>query len=93
MDIETERLHIKTEQVAVRIYTNDFEIEGNAHIKPGGYSSRVTDVLNLSKVSFLPITQARYRIRTDQPTEFMDSACLVVKVENIELIDLLAGES
>ena len=93
MDIETEHMRIKTEHVAVRIYTNDFEIEGNAHIKPGGYSSRVTDVLNLSKVSFLPITQARYRIRTDGATEFMDAKCLVVKVENIELMYLLDAES
>ena len=89
---EGDHLRIKTELVHVRVYTNDFEIEGNAHTKPGGYYSRVTDILNLSRVSFVPITEARYRIRTDLATEFIDSKCLVVKVENIELMDILEEE-
>ena len=93
MGAEGDHLKIKTELVPVRIYTNDFEIEGNAHAKPGGYYSRVTDILNLSRVSFMPITEARYRIRTDAATEFIDAKCLVVKVENIELMDLLEGDS
>lgn len=89
MASETDHLKIKTETVRVRIFTSNFEIEGNAHTKPGGYLSRLTDILNLSRVSFLPITEAQYRVRTDPPTEFMEAECLVVKVENIEVMDLM----
>jgi len=84
-----EHLKIKTERVQVRVFTKDFEIEGNAHAKPGGYYGRVTDILNQSRFSFIPITEARYRSRTGPLTEFFETSCLVVQIENIEVIDLL----
>lgn len=87
-----EHLRIRTEQIAVRIFTNDFVIEGEIHTKPGGYSSRVTDVLNLSKHPFMPLTNVRYRVRTGTPSEFVRTPCLIIRVDNIEVIDLINGE-
>lgn len=81
------RIRVTTQLVPVRVYTNNFEITGNAHAKPGGYSGRVSDILNLGKLSFLPITNASYRRRfTHDP--FATAACLIVNVKDIELVDL-----
>lgn len=82
-------LRVRTEIVQVRIFTAEFEIEGGAHTKPGGYSSRVSDILNLSRVSFLPITEARYRQRSEKPGDFVEAGCVIVKIENIELLDFV----
>ncbi len=82
-------LRVKTEPIAVRIFTSEFEIQGNAHAKPGGYTGRVTDLLNMSKIQFLPVTEVRYRLRSDEPGEFYDSECVVVRVDTIEVLDFV----
>lgn len=84
-------LRIKTEPVAVRVFTTGFEIEGNAHTKPGGYWSRVSDILNVGKLNFLAITEARYR-RRDSKDNFAESACLIVNLKDVELVDLVEAE-
>ncbi len=78
---------VRTEVVNVRIFTQDFEIEGEAHAKPGGYSGRISDILNLSKISFLPVTQARYRERSDQLNDFVETDCIMVRLETIEILE------
>lgn len=80
---------VTTTPVPVRIFTRDFIIEGNAHTKPDSYHSRISDLLNLGKIDFLPITDAKYRFRESEVNEYVDSACLVVRIENIELLDIL----
>lgn len=80
-------LKVRTEPIRVRIFTPDFEIEGQAHAKPGGYAGRVTDVLNMSKVYFMPITDARYRARGAKASDFTDSECIVIRVSSIEILE------
>jgi hypothetical protein len=83
-------LKIKTERVQVLIFTEDFEIEGNAHVKPGGYNGRVIDILNQSRSSFIPITEARFRRRTGSSPKLITSDCLIVQIEKIEVISILS---
>lgn len=82
-------LRVKTEPVQVRIFTSAFEIEGKAHAKPGGYTGRVTDILNMSKISFLPVTDARYRARNSDSDDITESDCVIVRVDTIEVLDIL----
>lgn len=81
-------VEFKTERVSVRVFTTSFEILGNVHIKIGGYLDRISDVLNLGKVKYIPITETRYRPRTADDGEFIQTPCLIVNIGNIELIDI-----
>jgi len=87
--MEDSGLRVKTEPIPVRIFTAGFELEGKAHARPGGYTGRVTDILNMSKISFLPITDVRYRSRAADVDEVYESDCVVVRVENIEVLDFI----
>ena len=82
-------LRVKTEPIQVRIFTSDFEIEGKAHARPGGYTGRVTDILNMSKTSFLPLTDVRYRERAGDSEDILESECIVIRVDSIEVLDFL----
>jgi len=87
--MEDSGLRVKTEPIPVRIFTSDFEIEGKAHTKPGGYTGRVSDILNMSKISFLPLTDVRYRERTSDSEDIFESECIVVRIDTIEVLDFL----
>jgi hypothetical protein len=67
--------------------TADMFIEGNIHSKPGSYLSRVSDILNSTTLSFLPVTEARYRFK-QQPEEIHTSECLVVSIKEIKVVAL-----
>jgi len=82
-------VEFKTDRVPVRIFTSSFEIEGNVHIKLGGYLDRISDVLNLGKTKYLPITETKYRIRSDNDGEFTQTDCLIVNIGNVEMIDVM----
>lgn len=84
-----EHLKVPTEKLLVRILTTNLEIEGYAHTRKGGYLSRLVDLLNSAHISFIPVTEAKYRVRTEEPTEFIDSNCVIVNVNEIELVDIL----
>lgn len=64
-------------------------IEGFAHPKPGGDYSRVSDLINIGTIDFLPITRAKYRLRESENTEYIESLCLVVRIKGIEILDIL----
>lgn len=38
---------VQTQAIRVMVTTDDYEIEGFIHVKPGGYQSRVSDLLNV----------------------------------------------
>lgn len=84
-----EHLRVPTEKVLVRILTANLEIEGYAHIRTGGYRSRLVDLLNSANINFIPITEAKYRVRKEEPTEFIDSDCVIVNTQDIEVVDIL----
>ncbi|HEX9766077.1 MAG TPA: hypothetical protein VGA36_04890 [Nitriliruptorales bacterium] len=77
--------HVKTYAVRVKVYArNGAVIEGLAHIKPGAYQRRISDVLNLGQVKYIAITEARYQI---PGAEVSDSDCVLVQVEDIVMMD------
>lgn len=82
-------MKVKTDMTAVRIFTDAMVVEGNAHIKPGSYAGRVSDVLNRTHTNFLPITEARYRLTKSESTEYLSSSCLLVNIADIVLLDVL----
>lgn len=84
-----EQLRVPTDKLLVRILTSNLEIEGHAHIRTGAYRSRLVDLLNSANISFIPITEAKYRVRTEEPTEFIDSDCVIVSLDDIELVDIM----
>jgi hypothetical protein len=84
-----EHLRVPTEKLLVRILTANLEIEGYAHIRTGGYRSRLVDLLNSAHINFIPITEAKYRVRTEEPTEFIDSDWVIVSLDDIELVDIM----
>lgn len=73
----------------VRIFTSDFIIEGNVHLKLGGYQERISDILNLGKMKYLPVTEAKYIERSGKSEEQAESNCVIVNVDAIEVLDVL----
>ncbi|MEK6536030.1 MAG: hypothetical protein AABZ63_00905 [Actinomycetota bacterium] len=77
---------IQTEVIGVTITTDDYEIEGFIHIKPGGYQSRVSDLLNVKELHFIPLTQVTYHSlrRPDEPPRTSDT--LIVRLDTIKMV-------
>lgn len=80
------RQNIETKAVPVLITTEDYEIDGFMHIKPGGYQSRVSDILNAKGQQYLPLTNATYRsIRNpDEPVRKVET--LVIRMDTIKMV-------
>lgn len=77
---------VKTLPVKARILTDDFEIEGNVHLKPGTYRGRVSDILNAPEVEFIPVTQARCTSRGPQDSEPVEADCTIIQVSTIKMV-------
>jgi hypothetical protein len=78
---------LRTDRIPISMITADMFIEGNLHSKPGSYLSRVSDILNSTTLTFLPVTEARYRFKS-QPDEIHTSDCLVVSIKEIKVVAL-----
>src|SRR5947199_9463196 len=78
---------MKTDRIPINMITSDMFIEGHIHSKPGSYLSRVSDILNSTTLSFLPVTEARYRFK-HQPDEIHTSEGLVVSIKEIKVVAL-----
>lgn len=76
----------KTNPVRARILTDDFEIEGNIHLKTGPYRSRISDILNSPDVEFLPVTQARCLSRSGKTVPLSDARCTIIQVDSIRMV-------
>ena len=79
----------KTNRILVKIYTADFVIQGNVHLKLGGYQERISDLLNLGKMKYLPVTEVKYNFRSKKNGEQVESTCVIINVDSIEVIDVL----
>lgn len=84
---------IQTRPIRVLVTTDDYEIEGYMHIKPGGYQSRISDLLNMRDVHYLPITQVRFRNlhRPDEPLREVET--MIVRLDTIKVVVPLDSES
>jgi len=77
---------VQTEAVKVRVTTEDYEIEGYMHIKPGGYQARISDLLNVKELHYIPITGATYR-KVDQPDAPAQQAeTLILRLDTIKMV-------
>lgn len=78
--------NIETKAVRVLITTDDYEIDGFLHIKPGGYQSRVSDILNAKGQQYLPLTNATYR-NVRHPDELVRKVeTLIIRMDTIKMV-------
>lgn len=77
---------IKTQPTKVLITTDDYEIQGLVHIKPGGYQSRVSDLLNARDLHFIPITQATYRSLRHPGEAPRQARTVIVRLDTIKMV-------
>ncbi len=76
----------KTQPVRAKILTDEYEIEGNVHIKPGVYRGRVSDILNAPEVEFIPVTQATCTSRGSADSIPVETDCTIVQVRTIRMV-------
>ena len=89
-DLRDERAVVRTHPVNVRVFLRDgATVEGKAHIKPGAYQRRVSDLLNGGKVQFIAITEATYK---PQGGESAASDCVLVNVDDVAMLDATPHE-
>ena len=87
--VEGSRIH--TETIRVLLSTDDYEINGLIHVKPGSYQSRVIDILNLKEQHFVPLTHVTYRSlrHPNEPPRSVDT--LIVRLDTIKMAVPLEG--
>lgn len=76
----------KTQPVRAKLITDEYEIEGNVHIKPGVYRGRVSDILNAPEVEFIPVTQATCTSRSSAESKPVETDCTIVQVRTIRMV-------
>ena len=59
------------------------EVDGFVHVRPEGFQSRVSDLLNRANVAFLPVTKATLH-RADGSRH--QAGCIIVGTKDIELV-------
>jgi len=77
---------VKTLPIRAKILTDEYEIEGNVHLKPGLYRGRVSDILNAPEVEFIPVTQARCTSRASEDSIPVETDCTIVQVKTIKMV-------
>jgi hypothetical protein len=83
---------IETHPVHVIVTTDDYEIDGYMHVKPGGYQSRISDLLNMREIHYIPITDASLRSvgLPEQPPR--QAGTVIVRLDTIKMVVPLADE-
>jgi hypothetical protein len=88
--VQDTRAVVRTHRVKVKAFVrNGAVIEGNAHIKPGAYQRRVSDVLNLGKMKYIAITDVQY---SPPNGDSVTTECVLVNVEDIVMLDVTPDE-
>ena len=77
---------IQTQAIKVMITTDDFEIEGFMHIKPGGYQSRVSDLLNAKGQQYVPLTQVTYRNLHHPGEQPRTAETMILRIDTIKMV-------
>ena len=83
---------IETRPVHVIVTTDDYEIDGYMHVKPGGYQSRISDLLNMREIHYIPITDASFRnVRfPEQPVR--QAGTVIVRLDTIKMVVPIGSE-
>ena len=76
---------IHTQTIRVLLTTDDYEIDGLMHVRPGSYQSRVSDILNVKELHFVPLTHVTYRSlkNPNEPPRSVDT--LIVRLDTIKM--------
>ena len=76
----------QTGTIKVSITTDDYEIEGFVHIKPGSYQSRVSDILNIKELHFIPLTHVTYRSIHNPGEPPRTAETMIVRLDTIKVV-------
>ena len=79
-------VRIKTNPVRVKVYTDEYVIQGLVHTKPGGYKERVSDILNDPASRFMVLTDAWFRPSHDDQAPFRACETLILRIEDVKLL-------
>lgn len=81
-----DKIRMETQAIKVLVITDDYEIHGKMHVKPGGYQARVSDLLNHKEVRYIPITDATFKSldQTDEAAQVAET--LIVRVDTIKMV-------
>ncbi|MHB9054433.1 MAG: DUF6812 domain-containing protein [Thermoleophilia bacterium] len=76
---------IQTQTIRVLLTTDDYEIDGLVHTRPGSYQSRVSDILNVKEMHFVPLTHVTYRSlrNPNEPPRSVDT--MIVRLDTIKM--------
>lgn len=77
---------IKTIPVRVKLYTDDFIVNGLVHTKPGGYKERVSDIVNDPTSRFLVLTDVTFRPARDENGAAKKCRTLILRLEDIKIL-------
>jgi len=77
---------LETKPIRVLVTTDDYEIDGYMHIKPGGYQSRVSDILNVKGLHYIPLTDATYRSLHHPEEPVRKVPTLIIRMDTIKMV-------
>ena len=77
---------VHTNQVRVKLYTDEYVVSGLVHTKPGGYRERVSDIMNDPAMRFLVMTDAAFRQVQDESALAKKCHTLILRMEDIKLL-------
>lgn len=70
----------------VTLITEDYEIEGFMHVRPGGYQARISDLLNIKELHYVPITDATYRKLSKPDAPVQKAQTLIIRLDTIKMV-------
>lgn len=77
---------IRTQPVRAKILTDQFEIDGNVHMKMDKLHGRVSQILDAPDIEFIPVTQATCRNRKSSDPTPVQTDCTIVQVKTIRMV-------
>lgn len=75
-----------THPVRVLIITDDYEINGFIHVKPGGYLGRVSDILNQKEVRYIPVTDVVFHSLRNPDEPPRRAPTLIIRNDTIKMV-------
>ena len=77
---------VPTDAMKVTIITEDYEIKGFMHVRAGSYQARVSDLLNIKELHYLPITDASYRKLNQPDAPVQKTQTLIIRLDTIKMV-------
>lgn len=81
-----DRPTMDTHPVRVLIITDDYEINGFIHVKPGGYLGRVSDILNQKEVRYIPVTDVVFHSLRNPDEPPRRAPTLIIRNDTIKMV-------